>query len=171
MLRPREPRTLAILLRPQTHDLFARSRPGTPKKVMGPPEEGTLADLLAPEGRRRTLAVLLRIYARACFSSFAPKTATLATRTPPGGRGDFTCLDISHTYMIWGEPKVSYSKVRKLAANWHGWWSPGLKTRYMDLLGPCEPSQVCVETVRPWYSHRTPVASPAAGRPTKGDFG
>ena len=48
LLRPREPRTLAILLRPQTHDLFARSRPGTPKKVMGPPEEGTLADLLAP---------------------------------------------------------------------------------------------------------------------------
>ena len=44
LLRPREPRTLAILLRPQTHDLFARSRPGTPKKVMGPPEEGTLAD-------------------------------------------------------------------------------------------------------------------------------
>ena len=41
--------------------LNARSRPGTPKKVMGPPEEGTLADLLAPEGRRRTLAGLLRI--------------------------------------------------------------------------------------------------------------
>ena len=35
-----------------------------------------------------------------------------------------------------GEPKISYSKVRKLAANRHGWWSPGLKTRYMDLLGP-----------------------------------
>ena len=42
-----------------------------------------------------------------------------------------------------------------------------MKTRNMDLLGPCEPSQVCVETVRPWYSHRTPVASPAAGRPPK----
>ena len=61
LLRPRELRTLAILLRPRTDDLFARSRPGTPKKVMGPPEEGTLADLLAPEGQRRTLAVLLRI--------------------------------------------------------------------------------------------------------------
>ena len=54
-------RTLADLLRPQTHDLFARSRPGTPKKVMGPPKEGALADLLAPEGRRGTLADLLRI--------------------------------------------------------------------------------------------------------------
>ena len=62
LLRPRELRTLAILLRPRTDDLFARSRPGTPKKVMGPPEEGTLADLLAPEGRRGTLAGLLRIY-------------------------------------------------------------------------------------------------------------
>ena len=52
---------------------------------MGPPKEGTLADLLAPEGRRGTLARLLRIYWYQHFSSFAPETRNFSNKDPRVG--------------------------------------------------------------------------------------